>query len=80
MVAKGLAALDDAALAGVLRGWRRLAAWAAAMEHATAAELATRRITEAETCGCWAEDAGRYAAAEIALPPGEHDRQVYPAA
>ena len=66
VAARGLAGLDDAALTGVLRGWRRLSAWAAAMEHATAAELVTRRITEAETCGCWAEDAGRYAAAEIA--------------
>ena len=64
--AGGLAALDDAALTGVLRGWRRLSSWAAAMEHAAVAELARRRIAEAETAGCWAEEASRYAAAEIA--------------
>jgi Domain of unknown function (DUF222) len=38
-----LAGLDDDALIGVLRGWRRLAAWAQARELATITELARRR-------------------------------------
>jgi len=38
-----LADVDDDALIGVLRGWRRLAAWAQARELATITELARRR-------------------------------------
>jgi hypothetical protein len=38
-----LAGVDDDALIGVLRGWRRLAAWAQARELATITELARRR-------------------------------------
>ena len=62
----GLGRLSDAALTGVMRGWRRLSSWAAAMEHAAVAELAERRIAEAESAGCLAEEAGRYVAAEVA--------------
>ncbi|HUK68080.1 MAG TPA: HNH endonuclease signature motif containing protein [Streptosporangiaceae bacterium] len=62
----GMARLGDGALTGVLRGWRRMGSWAAAMEHAAAAELAGRRIAAAESAGCWASEAGRYATAEIA--------------
>ncbi len=58
--------LGDAALTGVLRGWRRLGSWAAAMEHAAAAELVGRRMAEARAGGCWADEAERYAAAEVA--------------
>ncbi len=39
----GLGGLDDDELAGLLRGWRRLASWAAAGELAAAAEFARRR-------------------------------------
>ena len=38
-----LADVDDDSLIGVLRGWRRLAAWAQARELATITELARRR-------------------------------------
>jgi hypothetical protein len=38
-----LADVDDDALIGVLRGWRRLAAWAQARKLATITELARRR-------------------------------------
>jgi hypothetical protein len=38
-----LADIGDDALIGVLRGWRRLAAWAQARELATITELARRR-------------------------------------
>ncbi|MDR3033835.1 MAG: hypothetical protein LBV78_12150, partial [Kitasatospora sp.] len=38
-----LARVDDDALIGVLRGWRRLTAWAQARELATITELARRR-------------------------------------
>jgi hypothetical protein len=38
-----LADVDDDALIGVLRGWRRLASWAQARELATITELARRR-------------------------------------
>jgi hypothetical protein len=62
----GLRLLGDDPLTGVLRGWRRLGSWAAAMEHAAAAELAQRRIDEAQAAGCWTAEAGRYAAAEVA--------------
>src|SRR6266536_2192893 len=61
-----VAGLGDGELTGALRGWRRLGSWAAAMEHAAAAELATRRIGEAKTAGAGETEAGRYAAAEIA--------------
>jgi hypothetical protein len=62
----GMQRLGDEALTGVLRGWRRLGSWAAAMEHAAAAELADRRIAAAKSAGCWANEAERYASAEIA--------------
>ena len=62
----GLRRLDDQALTGVLRGWRRLGSWAAAMEHAVAAELAERRIAAAKSAGCWDNEAARYASAEVA--------------
>ena len=62
----GMRLLDDDALTGVLRGWRRLGSWAAAMEHAAVAELAERRMTAAQSAGCWANEAERYASAEVA--------------
>lgn len=40
----GLSGLDDDELAGLLRGWRRLASWAAAGELAAAGEFARRRV------------------------------------
>ncbi|HUK71830.1 MAG TPA: hypothetical protein VLW50_24205, partial [Streptosporangiaceae bacterium] len=49
--AGGLGLLGDDALTGVVRGWRRLGSWAAAMEHAAVAELAGRRIGEARSGG-----------------------------
>jgi len=62
----GLGLIGDDTLTGVLRGWRRLGSWVAAMEHAAAAELAQRRIDQAQAAGCWMAEAGRYAAAEVA--------------
>ena len=64
--AGALGLLGDDALTGVVRGWRRLGSWAAAMEHAAVAELAGRRIDEARSEGCWTMEACRYAAAEVA--------------
>ena len=42
----GLGGLDDDELAGLLRGWRRLASWAAAGELAAAGEFARRRAAD----------------------------------
>ncbi len=59
--------LDDAQLTGVVRGWRRVCSWAAAMEHAAVAELASRRIGEARAAGARVTEAERCAAAEVAV-------------
>ena len=61
-----LPGLGDEELTGMVRGWRRLASWAAAMEHATVTELASRRIGEATGAGARASEAERYASAEVA--------------
>ncbi|HKB31758.1 MAG TPA: hypothetical protein VKD26_13100, partial [Streptosporangiaceae bacterium] len=61
-----LAGLGDGELTGVLRAWRRLSSWAAAMEHAAVAALATRRIGETTAAGACASEAERFAAAEVA--------------
>jgi hypothetical protein len=58
--------LGDDELTGVLRGWRRLGSWAAAVEHAAVAELAGRRIGEARSAGACLSEAERFAAAEVA--------------
>ncbi len=64
--AAGLARLGDAELTGVVRGWRRLSSWAAAMESAAVAVLAGRRIAEAGAAGASESDGVRYAGAEVA--------------
>ena len=58
--------LADHELTGVVRGWRRLGSWVAAMEHAAVAELVTRRVSEAGAAGARNNEAERYAAAEVA--------------
>jgi hypothetical protein len=50
-LADGLGTLSDDALVGVLRAWRRLAAWATAGELATVAELDRRRRAEVAAGG-----------------------------
>jgi hypothetical protein len=64
--AAGVGGLGDDELTGVLRGWRRLSSWAAAVEHAAVAELAGRRIGQARSAGAWVSEAERCAAAEVA--------------
>ncbi|MGE5292124.1 MAG: HNH endonuclease signature motif containing protein, partial [Micromonosporaceae bacterium] len=64
--AGGFSGLGDAELTGVLRGWRRVSSWAAAMEHAAVAELSGRRIEEARSAGACVSEAERFAAAEVA--------------
>lgn len=61
-----LSGLGDDELTGVMRAWRRLGSWAAAMEHAAVAELSRRRINEARSAGACLSEAERFAAAEVA--------------
>ena len=61
-----LPGLADGDLTGVVRGWRRLGSWVAAMEHAAVAELVSRRAGEAAAAGARVGEAERYAAAEVA--------------
>jgi hypothetical protein len=63
--ASDLGGLGDDELTGALRGWRRLGSWAAAMEHAAVAELATRRMSVARLAEGWVSEAERFAAAEV---------------
>ncbi len=64
--AAGFAGLGDGELTGVVRGWRRLSSWAAAMEQAAVAVLSARRIGEATAAGASEPEGVRYAAAEVA--------------
>ena len=64
--AAGLAGVSDEALPGVVRGWRRLASWAAAGELAAVAELAARREAASEAAGDNVMDIARSVTAEIA--------------
>ena len=65
-----LADTDDDSLIGVLRGWRRLAAWAQARELATVAELARRRPpggTPPAAPGAFPSRMSEFIADEVAL-------------
>src|SRR5260370_41602993 len=73
-----LAGLGDGELTGVLRAWRRLSSWAAAMEHAAGAALATRRVGGTPAAGAGARGAGRVAAAGGAAPPAPPPRRAGP--
>src|SRR6266704_3037375 len=54
-----LPGLADGDLTGVVRGWRRLGSWVAAMEHAAVAELVSRRAGEAAAAGARVGEAER---------------------
>jgi hypothetical protein len=65
-VAQRLADKSDDDLVGMLRGWRKLASWAAAGELSAAAELSARRQAEATASGEREETVAIAANAEIA--------------